>query len=93
MPRLSHADGIFDVLKYEAASVDFPWAACPRMKISRLSLLLSRLLIRRERYNILGNRGGVIFNMLTAGFIRIKVSVHGTLRLENRNWKFGLHAL
>ena len=48
------------------------------MKISRLSLLLSRLLIRRERYTILGNRGGVIFNMLTAGFIRIKVSVHGT---------------
>ncbi len=24
--------------------------------------------------------------------VRIKVSVHGTLKLENRNWKFGLHA-
>jgi hypothetical protein len=69
LPRLSHAVGVSNVLKYEAAKVDFPCAACPSIRINRLSLFSSRRSIRRERCNILGKHGGVILEMFIGVFI------------------------
>jgi hypothetical protein len=49
--------------------------------------------MRELKFEVPKARHGVTrLSRLILSEVRILVTVHGTLKLENRNWKFGLHA-